>query len=211
MNVASASSRARRATGAPIFALLLTGLALAVGLVPAARAALCYDTEALAGGAWWRVVTCHWVHAGWSHLIWDAAAFLLLAVLCERESRGRFLFCLAGSVVAIPAALGWLQPGLALYGGLSGLASALFALLVTRIAQEGVAERAWGRVAIAGILLAAFGTKVGFEAVTGQTVFVGHDLLPVPLAHAVGAAIGLATGFKIGGHTRSRNEATACT
>ncbi|HKR62121.1 MAG TPA: hypothetical protein VJZ00_00205, partial [Thermoanaerobaculia bacterium] len=37
------------------------------------------------GGAAWRVLTCHFTHFSYEQLAWDAAAFLLLGLACERR------------------------------------------------------------------------------------------------------------------------------
>lgn len=153
-----------------------------------------YDRQALADGQLWRLVTGHLVHFGFEHLVWDAAVFALLAVLCWRLGRGRCLVSLGAATLAIPAVLFVLQPGLPTYRGLSGLDSALYVTAAVTLGQRlwRNGQRTWGAVAFASV--AALGAKVAYELATGQALFVDAASLgfvPVPLAHAVGGLAGM--------------------
>ncbi len=174
----------------PMVTVALSFGALILFLAPLAGSALGYD-RAMASHAW-RFVTCHWVHWNVEHFAWSVGTFFLLGLLCEWKSRGRFLACVLGATVAIPMALWLVMPGLARYGGLSGLDSALFALVAVTLLREHVRTRDWTWVAGSGLLLAAFAAKVGYEFTTSAPVFVSEDvpLTPVPLAHLVGGAVG---------------------
>jgi rhomboid family GlyGly-CTERM serine protease len=153
-----------------------------------------YDRQAIAGGQLWRLVTCHLVHFGLEHLAWDAAVFVLLAVLCWRLGKRRSLVSLATATLAIPAALWILQPGLSTYRGLSGLDSALFVTAALGMGQRlcGEGRDRWGAAAYASVV--ALGAKIAYEVATGTTLFVdaaGLGFVPVPLAHATGALAGV--------------------
>jgi rhomboid family GlyGly-CTERM serine protease len=185
----------RRPAPFPALALGLGLLALLLARVPGAEAALVFDRGALAAGEWWRLLTGHLVHWSADHLVWDVGTFVALGAACELRSRRRFAACVLGSALAISFAVWGLLPELAQYGGLSGVDCALFALLGVELWRE--QRRADGRIA-AGLALAlggALALKVGFEWVTGGTVFVadlGASIVPVPAAHVAGAAVGLA-------------------
>ncbi|GMU24687.1 MAG: hypothetical protein AMXMBFR13_47600 [Phycisphaerae bacterium] len=71
---------------------------------PAATAALQYERTGLAAGELWRIVSCHLTHFSLEHLFWDVIMFAAVGALCERRSPRRFLACLAGAGVVIPAA-----------------------------------------------------------------------------------------------------------
>lgn len=162
-------------------------------ILEAAGELLQYDRQAIAHGQLWRLVTGHLVHFGLEHLAWDAAVFVLLAVLCWRLGRGLCLASLLGATLAIPAVLWTLEPGMQTYRGLSGLDSALY---VT--AAVALGRRLWShgrRVAAAATLLSVLGlaAKVGYELATGQALFVDAAALgfaPVPIAHATGGLAG---------------------
>jgi rhomboid family GlyGly-CTERM serine protease len=172
-------------------ALALSASAVAAFLVPGAARWLEYDRGAIAGGELWRLVTGHLAHWSAEHLAWDLIAFLALGVLCERESRARFLACAAGATVTVSLALWWAMPGLDRYRGLSGLDSALFVLLAVSLIRQGVSR---GVLAGAWALVALLG-KLAWEGATGGALFV-HDpgLAAVPLAHLAGALVGFAVG-----------------
>jgi rhomboid family GlyGly-CTERM serine protease len=175
--------------GAPL-ALLVTLAALLAALVPGAAEALELERARVAGGELWRLLSGHLVHYSREHLVLDALAFLALGLACERRAPRRTALALAAAALAIPLAVLTLQPELARYRGLSGLDSALFGLLLGLEARAG-ARRAW----LAGALLAA---KLGWELASGQALFVdsvAQDFVPVPLAHALGALLGLACAF----------------
>jgi hypothetical protein len=111
-------------------------------------------------------------------------------------------------VFVLPSATTWLQlipvalwvalPHLETYRGLSGIDSALYVLLAVTLLKDEVHGRRWGWVmAISGVLFAFIG-KVGYEIVTGGTIFVNSGashMIPVPLAHCVGAAVGMIVGL----------------
>jgi rhomboid family GlyGly-CTERM serine protease len=176
--------------------LLLSAAAVLIWISPSATSALQYDRSALAAGELWRIVSCHLTHFSLEHLFWDVLMFAVIGTLCERRSSRRFLACLAGAAVVIPAAVWLLQPGLEIYRGLSGLDSALFVLLGVQFLREQAAARHRTGVAAAVLLLLAFGAKITFESVTGAAVFVADDaMVPVPLAHVAGGSIGLVFGL----------------
>ncbi|QDT46938.1 Rhomboid family protein [Symmachiella dynata] len=181
----------------PGISLLLGGVAVCLSFLPAIAGSLQYDPSAIAEGQLWRVVTCHFTHWSLDHLIWDAIAFVILAALCETTDRRSFLLCLIASAVLIPLFIGLLMPEVDAYRGLSGIDSALFVLAATTILRENVTTRRWGWVAAAGMVLCGFAAKIGFEYVTGQTLFVDStaaDMVPIPLAHVVGGLVGVGIG-----------------
>jgi rhomboid family GlyGly-CTERM serine protease len=157
-----------------------------------------YDRRAIADGELWRVVTGHAVHFGLEHFAWDAAVFALLALLCWRLDPRRLLLSLGGAMLAIPAVLWTLRPGLETYRGLSGLDSALYVTAAIALGQRLWTEgrRRLGIAAFASV--AALAAKVAYELLTGQTLFVDAAALgfvPVPLAHAAGAVAGGVAAF----------------
>jgi rhomboid family GlyGly-CTERM serine protease len=175
----------------PALTLGLGVLAVLVASVPGAEAALVFDRGALAGGESWRLITGHWVHWSANHLVWDVGTFVALGAACEMRSRRRFAACVLGSALAISAAVFFLLPEIDRYGGLSGVDCALFALLGAELWRE---QRRTDRRGLAVALGVALALKVGFEWLTGGTVFVadlGASIVPVPAAHVAGAAVGL--------------------
>ena len=167
---------------------------LAAWTVPGAADVLAFDRDALAAGAWWRVVTGHFVHWTTNHLVWDLGAFLVLGGLIERRSRREFGLTLVSAAAAISAGVWLFAPQLETYRGLSGLDTALFAAIVARAGCESFARRAWLSTAISTLAVMAFVVKTTVECVGQQPLFVAADatFVSVPLAHIVGACVGTA-------------------
>ncbi|HEX2834003.1 MAG TPA: rhombosortase [Thermoanaerobaculia bacterium] len=131
----------------------------------------------------WRIVTCHFTH--WSHeqLAWDALAFAGLGIACMRNNLRAFHATLLASLLLIPIAVHVLTPHVTAYRGLSGIDSALFALLLVQSRRS--------PLALACAL--GFVAKIAFETFTGGAVFasnMGADVVALPVAHLAGASIG---------------------
>jgi rhomboid family GlyGly-CTERM serine protease len=133
------------------------------------------------GGDAWRILTCHFTHFTYEQLAWDALAFTFLGVACERRNRGAYHATLLASIVLIPLAVLAFDPRIDTYRGLSGIDSALFAMLV--VSRRNV---------FLGVLFAG---KIAFEFFTGGGVFV-DDIVVVPVAHVAGAVAGAAFGVR---------------
>jgi rhomboid family GlyGly-CTERM serine protease len=200
--VIGALERARETVrGVPTITLTVAGAALLVAALPGAGSWLILNREAAAGGEVWRLITCHLVHAGGEHLFWDAAALLVLGSVCEWRGRAATAVTLAASAPAVSAAVLIFLPGVSSYCGLSGLDSALFALLaVSLLKQQSLERNRVGLTAVGGALL-IFTAKLAYEVASGNALFVSSSsvgAVPVPLAHAVGALCGAAVGLCAG-------------
>ena len=154
-------------------AIALTIAAAAAALLPGSW------LELQRGGELFRIVTCHFTHWNYEQLVWDGLAFLALGIVSARQNRDAFHTTLLASLVIVPIAV-LLFTTLDSYRGLSGLASALFALVL-------IQQRSWMSL-VAG---AVFIGKIAFEMTTGATVFVGdmgEGVVAVPVAHLAGFA-----------------------
>ena len=175
--------------------MLLTALAVALWFNPGVTSRLQYDRSVLATGEWWRMLTCHWTHFSADQLAWDAGVFALLATICQCRSPTRFLVCLILSAAAVSSAVWLFLLNLQRYRGLSGIDSALFTMLAVDLLRHHLGPE--GRREIAqgiGIVLAMFIGKIAVEFIWETTVFVDSrtaGMVPVPLAHGVGAIVGL--------------------
>jgi len=188
----------RAVSGLPAASLLLFVFAVAVSALPGFAGSLQYDRDAIVRCEVWRLVTSHFTHWSGDHLFWDAMAFAVLGWLCERNGVGSFLRCIGLSVLLIPLTLWFALPQMATYRGLSGIDSALFALLAARGVREAASDKNWLKLGLVGIVSVGFAAKIGFELFTGTTLFVDSaatGLIPVPLAHVVGGIVGIACGF----------------
>ena len=185
--------------GLPV--VLLPSITL-VCLVLAFWPSLCepfqFDRTAFFSGQWWRLFTGHLVHWNREHLLWDLGVFMPLSVLCLRRGPVRWCVCLLAAAVLIPlSVLIWL-PAMQGYRGLSGLDTALFALLAAILWRDGWSNREWLRLIVIGGLFSSLAVKTAVELFTGETLFVNcvaAGFTPVPLAHVVGALTGAAIGL----------------
>jgi rhomboid family GlyGly-CTERM serine protease len=192
------TSRIFRTAGRlPGVSLCVVAIAFALRLWPGAVDGLAYVPGTLAAGEWWRLVGCHLAHWSSDHTLWDALTFLLVGSWCEAANRRRMLAVTLAAAVAIPPVVLAVQPQLTSYAGLSELDVALCALLLTRVTRERWRDAgAPLRATILGVG-AVIASKLAYEFVTGGLWFVrshGSDFVPVPLAHLVGACIGVALG-----------------
>jgi rhomboid family GlyGly-CTERM serine protease len=182
----------------PGVSLLLAGAAVCLQCSPAALEWLQYDRAGIAAGELWRIVTGHLTHASWDHLLWDAAALMVMGTICERDQRRGFVACICASAIALSLCLSIAMPDLAIYRGLSGIDSAVFVFLaVVLLRQSLAAGQKWWSAGIVAVLC-GFGLKVAFEYATGRTLFVDSGaavMTPVPLVHVVGGVIGGLVGL----------------
>jgi rhomboid family GlyGly-CTERM serine protease len=186
----SAVARGHDGGALPLWTAGLAGAALAVyGLGTATQSLLQYERAALLDGALWRLLTQHWTHWSPDHLAWDVAVFAALGAVCELRDRRRFLLGVGLAAPLISLGLLLAAPSLATCRGLSGIDSALFAVVAADWAGRGGHWRALGLLA-----MVLFLGKCVVESVTGMTLFVNAtaaSMVPVPLAHLIGFLCGL--------------------
>lgn len=176
----------------PLATIALAAGAIGVAIIPALQHVLVLDRDAVAAGELWRVATGSLVHFSTSHLLYDLAVVVLASALLERRGWPVAPIVLA-SATAIGAAVLLFTPELARYGGLSGVACTLVALYALDCLTVRGATRAAG---VLVLMLSA--VKLGWEMRSGTFVFVadaGDAFRPVPLAHVVGAGVGVAAFF----------------
>ena len=177
---------------------------------PTAAEWLQFERDAFAAGQWWRLLTCHLTHWSPDHFLWNAAVFAVLGGACEAACRLRFAGCLLASAIAVPLAVWLVEPQMGTYRGLSGLDTALFGLLAVTTLRSCWAQRNWPWLVAVGTLSAGLALKIGFEQVTGRTVFVDSGeagFTPVPLAHVVGQAAGVLVAILAPSPSASRGGA----
>jgi rhomboid family GlyGly-CTERM serine protease len=165
--------------------------------VPAAATALEFQQTAVSRGELWRIATSHFVHFNDSHLRWDLIGLVILGAWAETISRRRWVVALGVAAVVIPVLVGWFEPQLTSYRGLSGLACVPFGLIVVALIRS---ARRHGDTVLrvtAWIATLGFLGKTAYEMMVGQTLFAeaGMDFVPVPLAHLTGFLIGIATAL----------------
>ncbi|HEV2844052.1 MAG TPA: hypothetical protein VG477_04330 [Thermoanaerobaculia bacterium] len=174
----------------PLMTLGLAALCAAAALVPAA--ALEYDRIRVGEGEAWRLLTGQTVHWTARMAAFDLGMLLGLGLWLEiRGDRRLAIMALVLGAGLTALAVHAFSPGLLVYRGSSGAASALFVLAAVRGA--GSSDR-WARV-LALAAVALFLGKAAFEWLSGQTLFAGplpQGVRVVPLVHLLGGFGGLA-------------------
>jgi rhomboid family GlyGly-CTERM serine protease len=138
------------------------------------------------------VITAHLTHWSLDHLVWDLVAFLALSAAAIALIPRRIVSCLLLSALAIPLEIALIRPEFNSYRGLSGLDSALFGLILAALWHGPDGAR---RLSILGLV--AFFGKIGYELLTGDTLFVDRandEFVPVVSAHVVGLVCGWLCG-----------------
>lgn len=160
-----------------------------ISLLPGWSAALVLDRAALAHGEWWRLWTGHWVHFSPSHLAWNLAVVLVAGTWLARVRPGRLLGFTLLAAPLISAAVLACEPHLARYGGLSGLATGLAALLALTELERSRRDAAFWSVFL--VLIAA---KSGLDGATVMPLFsrfATPGLQASTAAHLAGLAAAL--------------------
>jgi rhomboid family GlyGly-CTERM serine protease len=168
-------------------------------LTPELTAWTTFDRTALAAGELWRLITGHWTHWSGEHLGWDLLVFAVAGGALELRGRRRaFLLCTAVSALIISGGVWVRRPEMVEYRGLSGIDCALVTLVAVDLLRQSIRGGRRGlSLALTGLLVGYLG-KVTFELATGQTLFVDSEqglFVPVPLAHVLGGAVGVALGL----------------
>lgn len=157
-----------------VVAILLQGGGMSV------RDVLAYTRDGVGAGAFWRLLSGHFVHLGWTHMWLNLAGLALVVWLVgEVFSWTRWLIVIAVTVLVIDLGFWFLYPSLAWYVGLSGL---LHGLLVAGL-FNGVVVRDRESIVLLGFVLAKLaweqfsgGPLPGSEATSGGTVIVNAHL-----------------------------------
>ena len=197
------------ATAVQSVPLVLGAIAVIVTLLPGHLFELQRDSPSLLS-----ILTCHFTHWSYEQLAWDALAFTALGIACARRNARATHATLLASVLLIPVAVLAFAPAVSAYRGLSGLASAMFALLLTTVILSEAKDPPIGRDqrAAAGgpssstrlrmtawVFAGLFIAKLTFESITGGAVFasdMGEGVVAVPVAHLAGALIGVIGGLR---------------
>ncbi len=179
----------------PITAIVAT-VTLFLFLIPEAEALIEFPAQQNSLLTLYQTAACHLLHWSPEHLFWDLGMFVVIGGLCERMCRTNFVWTLAASAILIPPLVAVFHPELTVYRGLSGIDTALFGLAASTLVIQKLRQRdGLSALIFSGLIVAMIG-KIGYELVVGQTLFVDDgSFLPVPLAHVVGASVGLLFGI----------------
>ena len=185
----------------PWIYLAITIASGAVVTWPEARAALVYHRDAITHGEVWRVWTGHLVHFGWPHYLADGALFILIGWFFERDNRWLGRLSLVLLPVAVCAALYWFDPGMIIYGGLSGVNVGLLVFLACRGWQRDWKDWFWP--AILGIHVAEVFWEIHNHGTGGGAIrFDDPSIRVATIAHIGGVVYGVIAWALIAVHAK---------
>lgn len=156
------------------------------------RLALRFDRAGISGGEFWRLLTGHFVHLGWGHLVLNVLGLILVWSICGRafSARGWCLVLLL-LLLGIDVGLWFFDPGLEWYVGLSGLLHGMLMAGILMMVLAGSRD-----LLVLGLLVVAkviweqlSGPLPGSEGLAGAAVVVN--------AHLYGALAGVAAAVLI--------------
>ncbi len=137
-----------------------------------------------------------WIHQSLYHLLLDGSAFMSLWAFSRGGTLRRLLLCLSANAGSVAAVLMTGLQGSGAFGGLSGVAHGLMAVVAIEWMQE--QDRSLSRAGIA--LLSILFLKCGIELWTGAPAFsalhLGDIGTPLVACHA-GGVLGALTGLGV--------------
>lgn len=162
--------------------VLTLGLVLALAglhwLIPD-KTPLYFSAFDVAGGEIWRIVTGHFVHADWEHLLWNGLGLAVLGALIEQHSRTLLWTALGTGVASVSILLLTPFSQLDYYCGLSGV---LNTLLLAALWLEWQRTRSWLIIAIACGAVA----KALIEVSLGTSIVTHISWPPYAWSHVAG-------------------------
>ncbi len=175
---------------------IVVAVAAIIATISSAVATWCQvDFTLIADGQWWRILTGHITHYGFSHLFYDLLMFVVLGAMCEHRHRRRFASAWIAMAAGITAVIAACCDDIVVYRGLSGIDTGLFVWFIVDQCRDRWSENS--KVAASLWSLPAFALigKSIYEATTGQTLFVDSStFIPLVQSHLAGAAIGACYG-----------------
>ncbi len=177
--------------GVWVFGVACGILILALG-EQEAREAFRYQRDSIVSGEWWRLLTGHLVHLGWSHVFLNLTGWVLIALVFGADYRSRhWLLIYAMSALVMAAGFWWLDPQLEWYVGLSGLlhGGIVAGLLAWAVQGDRIAWLALGVVVAKLVWEQVVGPVPMTEEAAGGPVVVN--------AHLYGALGGLLGGLTV--------------
>ncbi|WKD49383.1 rhombosortase [Microbulbifer spongiae] len=105
----------------PVFYLAIILASLLSSTNPEWTSAFIFDRHALLGGEIWRILTGHFVHFSYIHLLYNLSAFGIVGYMIEKKNYSNLYLLYFFMSLCTSISLLIFKPGMAYYGGLSGI------------------------------------------------------------------------------------------
>jgi rhomboid family GlyGly-CTERM serine protease len=167
-------------TSIPFFTLLLCSLAGGLMLLPSAvHSSLYFNYDQLYDGRWLGLITGHWMHADFQHLVWNISALAILGAIIEARSRTLLLWSVVVGMFSVDLLLLSSLSDLQRYCGLSGLLNTLLGVALYLYWRE-------TRSPMVPLTAALCMVKIALEMHSGQSIFTEIAWPPFAIAHLAG-------------------------
>lgn len=175
------------------FTIMISGLSVLLYCFPRLSDLFVYQRQAVLEGEIWRLITAPLVHFSAGHFLWDTTIFLMagLSVSISGFSGLWVVCCLSALIPGLLFITAF--PDMALYGGLSGLATgAVCYYCLCNILEGKGNKQAWILILIAVII------KIFMETALNESIFAKADntaFRVLPSAHITGYLAALFTAL----------------
>ncbi|MCC2596704.1 rhombosortase [Pusillimonas sp. MFBS29] len=149
------------------------------------RTALRFSRQALGQGEWWRLLSGHVVHLGWTHTLLNIAGVLLCCALAPWLFNSRVWFRIVALALGVGMLLWWLSPGVSLYVGFSGV---LYGLLVLGLLPQARHGDGLSALALLATVLWMAWQWLAGPSSAEEKLIGGHI---IGIAHIYGFTLGL--------------------
>ena len=161
--------------------LIFTSLLCVLFQLEPIQAWVVWDSNAIAEGQWWRILTGNFSHTNYSHLVMNLAGLWIISYLFQPSKKQLVLALL---VISLVTGIALLFSSIQIYVGLSGTLHGLFGLFALR---EALNDRNSSWLLVIGLI-----AKIAWEQFVGPSSMTG-ELINAHVAieaHLAGAMTG---------------------
>ncbi|MEZ8326136.1 rhombosortase [Vibrio cyclitrophicus] len=163
--------------------LIFTSLLCVLFQFEPIQAWVVWDSNAIAEGQWWRILTGNFSHTNYSHLLMNLTGLWIISYLFQPSKKP---LALAMLVISLVTGVALLFSSIQIYVGLSGTLHGLFGLFALNEALSG-RRSSW-------LLVLGLITKIAWEQLIGPSSTTG-ELINARVAIEAHLAGAIAGGF----------------
>ena len=171
----------------PAFTMVIVLASLLASVLPELPSVFIFDRDAIGEGEIWRLFTGHVVHFSPAHLMYNLLVFGISGYIIEKANYRRFGWLCFWLAASISVALFVLEPNMAYYGGLSGVAcGTLYYCALMGLGKD----RPWQLMSLLIVLFVP--VKIAFEIYSSAPVlpyWEQQSFVPMHASHIVGCSV----------------------